>query len=274
MWEPRSFDDVIGNQAAVASVKSLIQKASRGKRIMPILLYGPPGTGKSTIASLASSSLVSILARGDNVARSHKPHTVTINASMDRSPIKLSAKLFVPHKGPQVFQLEEIDSMPRESQLTLSELIATSPPALVIMTCNVIDAVDPLLRDVSTCLYINGATEDDMVRFVRDFGIHDDLVTVICKEASGDVRRAVMLATTAQDIQDRFGVAATKAILQGPCSSASWTSCEEPIDVLSRSVLSHVQAGKPASRASEAVVRAMRSVTVSKAFVREFEREM
>src|SRR5712671_4555438 len=52
-YRPRRWEDVIGQRAAVKSLKSLLD----GKRAQTFLLQGPSGVGKTTLARIAARHL-------------------------------------------------------------------------------------------------------------------------------------------------------------------------------------------------------------------------
>lgn len=56
-YRPRTFDQIVGQDAAVARVRAVVRRAKAGSTMTPLLLVGPPGTGKTSTARVVAAAL-------------------------------------------------------------------------------------------------------------------------------------------------------------------------------------------------------------------------
>lgn len=118
-YRPETFDDVIGNELTIKSIKAILQREDRPRTI---LLKGPPGCGKTTLARIIASSV------------NCDPKDVTeIDAGSERGvdsadKLKGIVKLRPRYGESTVFIIDEIHATSKKFQDSLLKMLEDGAP--------------------------------------------------------------------------------------------------------------------------------------------------
>lgn len=190
-YRPETFDEVVGQQAIVKGVKSLVERGN-----LPHLLFaGPAGTGKSTIALVIAKTLF-----GD----AWKQNVLELNASDERGidVVRNKVKDFARTKAFNVpfkiIFLDECDALTREAQQALRRTMENyTNSCRFVLSCNFpTKIIDPIQ---SRCVKYNfqSLTKDDLSTLVKRISekegliIDDAAVQALLDVSGGDCRRVV-----------------------------------------------------------------------------------
>ena len=192
---PKNFNDVIGNDKVINTIKSLIDNNA----LISLILYGPTGVGKTTIADIIASIY----------PLSHYRFNASIDSKAVLKDIIDKTKYY--HSG--VVIIDEIHRMNRDIQDYLLPYVEKGHIIMIGLTTeNPYISVNPAVRSrVSIFKLERPKTEDielflkkiDLTCFENKLTITDDVYKKIAIAANGEVRTAInmleVLILTAKD---------------------------------------------------------------------------
>ncbi len=189
-YAPKTTTDVLGQEAAIKSIKSFVQNHGKKKAL---LLYGPSGCGKTaSVYALANE-------RSDEL--------LEVNASDTRNAASLNTLLGSALKqkslfgGSKVILVDELDGLSgmgdRGGVDALTKLVEESAFPIVLITSDPYERKLSPLR--SKCMLVEFAAlaSQDVARILSNIAakeeihIADSLIKALARKSGGDVRAAI-----------------------------------------------------------------------------------
>lgn len=191
-YRPTKWAEIVGQP--VDEIAALVD----GRDTPSFLFYGPAGTGKTTTAYQITRDI-----------HGTTDELLEYNASDDRGidfvrhEVKPKAQSFTKSGHYPVVFLDEMDEMTREAQAALKQVIVQSP-AVFILACNRIQAVDPAIQsrcyDYEFPALTQSAIKSRLAQIAGEHGIDvgEDQLSQIAADSDGDMRKAIQLVDKSQ----------------------------------------------------------------------------
>ncbi len=181
---PKCLDDVIGQEHLIGMNKVLSNLVSKG--FLPsMILYGKPGIGKTSIAYAIVNELKE-KARFLNA---------TINNKQDFDICIEEAKMY----GHLIVVIDEIHRMNKDKQDLLLPHVESGLITLIgLTTSNPYHKINPAIRSRVQIFELHELSVSDIVKglvracsFLDGIKVDDDVISIIAKSSSGDLRNAI-----------------------------------------------------------------------------------
>ena len=192
-YELGSLDEVLGEDQAIAAMRSFASKANSGTLEKPLILFGPTGVGKSTSARL--------------LAAEYKWNLIELNASDYRDKDSIKKILGAASQSRSLFNkmnlilLDEIDDISAKfdkgASSAILDLINTSKNPIIFIANDVWDQKISFLRGHCTPVEFKKpkpfVIEKILERISARLSIKTaaDVIRAIAARSSGDVRSAI-----------------------------------------------------------------------------------
>jgi len=172
-YRPTNFQNIVLNDENKTIFSNIFKK-----NYMPnLLLYGPPGTGKTTTII----NLINEYQKKNN--QENKGLMIHLNASDERGIdiIRNQINNFVNSKtmfsnGIKFVVLDEIDYMTKNAQQALKYLLQEYKENIrFFLICNYISKIDESLQNEFVKLRFNQLPKEDIVKFLSEINIQEDL---------------------------------------------------------------------------------------------------
>ena len=172
-YRPTNFQNIVLNDENKTIFSNIFKK-----NYMPnLLLYGPPGTGKTTTII----NLINEYQKKNN--QENKGLMIHLNASDERGIdiIRNQINNFVNSKtmfsnGIKFVVLDEIDYMTKNAQQALKYLLQEYKENIrFCLICNYISKIDESLQNEFVKLRFNQLPKEDIVKFLSEINIQEDL---------------------------------------------------------------------------------------------------
>ena len=229
-YRPKTFEDVLGQEAIVRKVKAFVET----KRLPHMIFAGSPGTGKSSIALVTARTLYGETWR-DNFLELNSSDSRGIDTI--RGEVKNFARTKPIGNFPyKIIFLDESDALTREAQQSLRRTMETfSNSCRFILSVNFSSKIIEPIQSRCVVFRFKPLNEDAVVRVINkiceneNLKIKEDIVNTIVKIADGDVRNATNILQSAaalgKDITEESIFEAT-----------SYANPKEIIDILNLAV--------------------------------------
>ena len=201
-YRPKKFEDVKGQDLAVAKIKAFVKYF--GTRKKALVLHGPPGTGKTTLPYV--------------IANETNSEIFELNASDIRNKAKLQEILRPAieqkslSKRGKIILVDEVDGISgyydRGGIIELVRLIELTTYPVIITANDVWNKKLSLLRKKSELVQLKeipyNIIKDIMINILREEGqfINQDILTKVAIKAKGDIRAAINDLQTLSKIEE------------------------------------------------------------------------
>lgn len=192
---PETFDDVVGQANVIKLLKSFLKSGY----LPSMVFYGPPGTGKTTVARIAAELYGAKLYKFSAVIDS--------SADIKKTIYKDRESIFVQK---QIVFIDEIHRFNKAQQDIFLPMIENEGIVFIGATTeNPSFYINNALLSRSRSIKFSKIGVSDIVHVLnkaRDYlkiQISDDLLEIIAKEASGDIRIAISILESAYHLSGK-----------------------------------------------------------------------
>lgn len=204
-YRPQVFDDVVGQEAVVRSMASVIDRGGSHA----FLLCGPSGTGKTTLARIAANEA------GCDTKQSIEVDAATNNGieAMRGVQDALRYKPFGKLKGRSII-IDECHALSKPAWQSLLKSVEEPPEHVFWFFCTTEPAKVPATIKTRCTAYTLKAVKDTvLLQLVEDIAklekikLNESVADLIVKEAMGSPRQALVNLELCRDIKDRKAAA-------------------------------------------------------------------
>jgi replication factor C large subunit len=189
-YRPEKFEDIKGQDEAVAKVKSYVGGFRKGKKAL--VLHGPPGTGKTTLAQVIASETDAEIfeLNASDLRNKGKLNEILKPAIEQRSLIKANKIILVD-------EVDGISAVDRGGLTELLSLIASTTYPIIITANDIWNRKLSTLRKKSELVNlkeINTQTVKDILFHIlkkENLFVNQNMITSIATRAKGDIRAAI-----------------------------------------------------------------------------------
>lgn len=197
---PTSFDGVLGNEQAIASLQKELDKPE-DKRSQVFLLNGPSGCGKTTLARIAAD----ILGADQMTLREYNSSN---NRGIDTAR-EIAGQMSYVSGGAWVWILDEVHMTTKDWQNAMLKPLEDTPPGCYFFLCTTDPQklIKPLLSRC-TEIRVNTIPTVKMRRYLRklvkqeEIEISNDVLDLIADSADGHVRKSLVLLEQVMNLEN------------------------------------------------------------------------
>jgi len=199
-YRPRTFSEIVGNEATVNSLKSIL---AREDRPHSYLFYGPSGTGKTTLARIFAREL------GCSELEIHELN-VANTRGMDTIREKIQQGFYAPLSGDvKVYIWDEVHQLLRASEEALLKFLEDTPSHVYNILCTT--NPEKLLKTIKTrCTTyatssLTAIETKRLLKWVLDdmkFALSDNVQSTLVSASEGCPRKLLVALDQISDMQD------------------------------------------------------------------------
>jgi DNA polymerase III gamma/tau subunit len=197
---PEVFEDVVGNEAVIESLKNLIATKNRPHVYM---IYGPSGVGKTTLARICAKELG---AEGMGILEYNSSNETGVDFARELSQ---DAPMYPFEGKSKVYILDEVDKTSDSWQSAMKKPLEDVPSHVYyfLLTENP-SKIKNALHTRSAKFKLNSLTDEDLLfllkRIVRKYKkkVDQEIYNLIIENAEGSARAAVISLEQVMDIED------------------------------------------------------------------------
>lgn len=201
-YRPKTFDEMVGNESSLASLKNMIAKNSLPHTI---LFSGPSGCGKTTLARILANELGCADSDISELNMSHKELRGIEGANQMVSNI--GYKSLTGNK--RVMILDEVDQMTSDAQKLMKKVLEDTPSHVWFFLCTT--KPEKLIRDIitrSTQVQVELINSRTLASYMRTLAEREgkqlgaSVSRRIAEASEGSVRKAVVFLQQVLEVEE------------------------------------------------------------------------
>lgn len=209
-YRPAAWEEVLGHEVAVGSLKRTLASASRPHAY---LFSGPTGTGKTTLARIIGSVLEADINEIDAAS----------NSGVDamRQVVELSQYMSMTGAGRRLLLIDECHRLSRPAFDAILKLLEEPPEHLYLALCTTeLQRVPPTI--VGRCYHVilnplKPAEIEELLSVVCDlegWQVNKDICQLVVQSADGSPRNALSIMQKVHDLRSRDEAKRVLAIIE------------------------------------------------------------
>lgn len=207
VYRPKTLDEVIGNEATISSLQSMLKK---GKLPHTLLLYGPSGCGKTTIGRILRREL-------GCGALDYQEKNVSDFRGIDTiREIAQTAPMHPASGKCRIFLLDECHQLTKDAQNAALKILEDTPKHVYFILCTTDPSkLIPTVRKRCTPLPVELLDATQMLKLLKrvrkraGLDVSDDHLELISENCDGSARQGLVLLDKVSHVAAK---ARTKAI--------------------------------------------------------------
>jgi DNA polymerase-3 subunit gamma/tau len=224
-YRPSTFDEVIGNESTIESLKSILSR-DKGE-VRSFLITGPSGCGKTTLARIMAWSL-------DCSDRDFQEYNSANVRGIDTIREIANASIYKPLHGKiKVYLLDEIHKATNDAQNALLKLLEDTPTHVRFILCTTDpEKLLPTIKSRCATFHVSPLQRSKMMKLLKwvcteeEIEVSKTVLQKVAECADGSPRKALVLLDQVIDIENEE--LALKAILDSSVDEQSIAElCQE-----------------------------------------------